>query len=86
MPFRISGLVIQADGKILEAGSLDNGVPGMDVGIPVGGLLMVRFDTDGSLDTSFGQQGAVQVGTEDHPLGPYPLLPAPLQGEGANNT
>jgi uncharacterized delta-60 repeat protein len=83
-PYSTSGLVIQPDGKILLGGSLVNSLAGMDGGLPVGGLLMVRFDTDGKLDTSFGQQGAVLMGTRDDPLGPFSIdLPAPVAGHGA---
>jgi uncharacterized delta-60 repeat protein len=83
-PYSPSGLVIQPDGKILLGGSLVNSLAGMDIGLPVGGLLMVRFDTDGKLDTSFGEQGAVLMGTPDDPLGPFSIdLPSAGAGHGA---
>lgn len=41
----LSGLAIQRDGKLVAAGSSDVGVT------------LVRYNIDGSLDTSFGIQG-----------------------------
>ncbi|EHR72505.1 hypothetical protein BurJ1DRAFT_3700 [Burkholderiales bacterium JOSHI_001] len=48
-----SALVRQADGKLLAAGSAQNGSQY--------NFLVVRFNTDGSLDSSFGTGGAVQI-------------------------
>jgi uncharacterized delta-60 repeat protein len=52
---RLSALTLQADGKIVESGQLDSG------------LFLVRLNADGSLDTSFGQNGAVVTGTDPDP-------------------
>ena len=49
----------------------------------VGGLLMVRFNTNGRLDTSFGLQGSVLFASNADQLGPYSVyLPVPAEGEG----
>ena len=44
------GIALQADGKIVAVGS----APGLD---GLGDLAVARYNGDGSLDTSFGQQG-----------------------------
>jgi uncharacterized delta-60 repeat protein len=54
-------VVIQPDGKIVVAGTVDGvGVSDSDFGV-------ARYNTDGSLDPTFGDQGLVttDVGTED---------------------
>jgi uncharacterized delta-60 repeat protein len=54
---RLSALTLQADGKIVESGQLAGAA----------GLFLVRLNADGSLDTSFGQNGTVATGTPDDP-------------------
>src|SRR5262245_25334602 len=46
------GVVIQADGKIVVAGGAANGATGTD-------FALVRYNPDGSLDSSFGSGGIV---------------------------
>lgn len=48
-----SGVVVQPDGKLVAAGSADSG------GSAGGDFALVRFNSDGSLDTSFGAGGTV---------------------------
>ncbi len=80
-----NSLVIQPDGKILVAG-YGSALPGTISDSPTGGLILVRFDADGSFDPSFGQQGVVYFDTVSAPLGPYtvdrPALPNEYQGLG----
>ncbi|NUQ63012.1 MAG: hypothetical protein HUU20_11010 [Pirellulales bacterium] len=57
----MAGIVIQADGKIVVAGSGFNGATGED-------LLIARYNVDGSLDGSFGDGGKIiadRNGTDD---------------------
>jgi uncharacterized delta-60 repeat protein len=67
----LNGLVVEPDGKILEAGAIASSDPGPNFGPPVGGLLMVHFNADGTMDSSFGQNGVVLFATADAQLGPY---------------
>ncbi len=46
------GVEVQADGKILVAGTVDSNGQGLDFGL-------VRYDANGNLDTSFGTGGKV---------------------------
>jgi uncharacterized delta-60 repeat protein len=59
---QIGGLAIQPDGKFLLAGSSFDDLAGFN-------LAVARFNADGSLDTTFGDDGAFQVdlgsGSED---------------------
>lgn len=48
---RIIGLVLQSDGKIIAAGSTDNGVQA--------DVALARYNSDGTLDTSFDTDGIV---------------------------
>jgi len=48
----LQGISVQADGKILAAGYSKNGAKGND-------FSLVRYNTDGSLDTGFGSNGTV---------------------------
>lgn len=48
------GVAIQADGKIVVAGERQNGTTGSDYDIA-----LVRYKADGSLDSTFGSNGAV---------------------------
>lgn len=48
----LQGIAVQADGKILAAGYSKNGIKGND-------FALVRYNTDGSLDTRFGSNGKV---------------------------
>jgi uncharacterized delta-60 repeat protein len=52
-------LLLQPDGKILLAGSLQRTVNGSQQG----NFLAVRFDTNGSLDPSFGNGGIAEIDT-----------------------
>lgn len=53
------GPIVQPDGKILIAGTVDSGVPnGFD-------MMVVRFNSDGSLDTSFSFDGRTTVSFAD---------------------
>jgi uncharacterized delta-60 repeat protein len=61
----MTGLQVLPDGGILAAGYDEDSQSG---------LLLVRFAADGSLDTNFGQQGAVLLGTAANPLGPLPIV------------
>lgn len=47
-----SAIAVQADGKVVVAGSTDNGANGLD-------FALVRYNADGSLDTTFGTGGKV---------------------------
>ena len=47
-----SAIAVQPDGKIVVAGSTDQGASGLD-------FALVRYNADGSLDTAFGNAGAV---------------------------
>jgi uncharacterized delta-60 repeat protein len=53
-------IALQSDGKIVAAG--DTGVGG-----PNGRLAVVRYDSDGSLDTSFGGDGKATADFTSHP-------------------
>lgn len=56
------GVAVQPDGKIVVAGFASNSVTGKD-------FALVRYNTDGSLDNTFGTNGVVttdvQLGSED---------------------
>jgi uncharacterized delta-60 repeat protein len=54
----LGSLAIQPDGKIVAAVSLSAAGP-----TQIGALVLVRLNTDGTYDSSFGQQGVVQIGT-----------------------
>src|SRR5690554_6918503 len=56
-----SSVVFQADGKILVAGTVNNDGDGSDV-------FITRFNNDGSLDLSWGDQGVVMTSLEPHGL------------------
>jgi uncharacterized delta-60 repeat protein len=58
-------LALQADGKIVAEATLR-----------AGGVVLVRLNTDGTFDSSFGQQGVVQSGTSANPAGPYTVYQA----------
>ncbi len=49
-----AGIQIQSDGKIVADGHISNGLNWFS-------LLMARFDTDGNIDTTFGDQGIVNM-------------------------
>lgn len=70
---RANSLVIQGDGKIVVAGYAFSTVSGND-------LVCVRYNTDGSLDTTFGINGIatfdVQIGSDDK------LTSVDIQGDG----
>ena len=51
----VHNIAIQPDGKIVAAGD------GSIVGLAGGGILVARYNTDGSLDTSFGTDGKVST-------------------------
>jgi uncharacterized delta-60 repeat protein len=63
------GIVVQTDGKIVIAGNAEHALYAADAGVgPVANdadIYLVRFHADGSVDTSFGEQGVVRhdVGT-----------------------
>lgn len=61
-------LVIQSDGKIVVTGSV---LQSNDVWIPI-----VRYNSDGSLDTSFGTNGITIITIEDCAIG-YSLIQQP---------
>jgi uncharacterized delta-60 repeat protein len=63
-------LALQTDGKVVAEATL-GALPGPVDNAPIGGLELVRLNTDGTFDSSFGQQGVVQFGTTANPLGPY---------------
>jgi uncharacterized delta-60 repeat protein len=50
----VSGLALQTDGRIIAAGSLFNQLTGQD-------FAAMRFNSDGSIDTSYGTNGRVVV-------------------------
>jgi uncharacterized delta-60 repeat protein len=81
----LNSVAVAPDGKVVAAGTLSN-LPGTVSGDLVGGLVVVRFDADGSFDASFGQQGVVQFATNTDPIGPYsfyrPALPHEPQALG----
>jgi uncharacterized delta-60 repeat protein len=68
----LTGLAVQQDGKVVVDGYLTD-YPYINPPDPTSGLVVVRFDTDGSVDSSFGNQGVVQIATNTDPLGPYPV-------------
>ncbi len=74
------GLAVQPDGKVVVAGQLQALPFPYSLIDPVypEGLVLVRFNTDGSFDDSFGQQGVAQTGTDSDPLGPLPLYVLPM--------
>lgn len=76
----LSSAAVQSDGKVVVAGYARPVLP--TDSISSDGLVLIRFNTDGSFDNSFGQQGVVLFGTRDNPLGPYtlsrPALPIEL--------
>jgi len=49
-----NGMMLQPDGKIVVVGTVDNGFSDSDMAV-------VRYNGDGSLDTSFGQRGKVII-------------------------
>jgi uncharacterized delta-60 repeat protein len=62
-----SGLAIQTDGKIVVAGSAGAGFIGCDEGYPgAPDFALARYNTDGSLDTSFGAGGQVITSFTDY--------------------
>jgi uncharacterized delta-60 repeat protein len=63
----LTGLAVQPDGKILAVGYVYVGPQAF----MSGGLLLTRFNADGSPDQSFGQQGTVWTGTASEPLGVF---------------
>ncbi len=74
------GLAVQPDGKIVVAGLLQ-ALPfpySFTDSVYPEGLVLVRLNTDGSFDDSFGQQGVAQTGTDSDPLGPLPLYVLPM--------
>jgi uncharacterized delta-60 repeat protein len=74
-------MAVEANGSILEATAMAGYVAGTGVPtVPTGGLLMVRFHPDGSLDSSFGEQGVVQFATNADPIGPYTVSPVAFSG------
>ncbi len=64
-------MVIQADGKIIVAGGLFYH--------PSGNYLLVRFNTDGSIDSSFGFQGAA---TKMVGINSLPIISVAIQQDG----
>lgn len=54
---RASSAVLQSDGKILVAGTVQQHEADLDHGPSPTQLLLMRYNTDGSLDTSFGKAG-----------------------------
>lgn len=67
-----SGVAIQSDGKILVAGSRNDASD-------VAGFTVVRYNADGSMDTSFGTDGAVVVDFGGLPANARKLA---IQGDG----
>jgi uncharacterized delta-60 repeat protein len=62
------GIALQTDGKIVAAGKNDDstGAPGVH-----GSYAVARYNTDGSLDTNFGNSGKVAFHTGDNQSGAY---------------
>ncbi|MFA7279016.1 MAG: delta-60 repeat domain-containing protein, partial [Sterolibacterium sp.] len=58
---KANSIVLQADGKILVAGSLSTYINGVNGG----GFTLARYNTDGSLDTNFGSGGKVTTSFGD---------------------
>ncbi|WP_224368117.1 hypothetical protein [Hyalangium versicolor] len=65
-------VALQTDGKILVAGTADGGASGID-------FALVRYNADGSLDTSFGNGGKVTTAFGNGADSAYALL---LQSDG----
>ncbi len=65
-----NGMVIQSDGKIVVVGSASS------TAVPA----LVRYNTDGSLDTGFGPSGTGKITTPSFPN--YPLQGVALQQDG----
>jgi uncharacterized delta-60 repeat protein len=62
-----SDLAIQADGKIVVAGGAGHAFIGCDEGYPgAPDFALARYNTDGSLDTSFGAGGQVITSFTDY--------------------
>ncbi len=57
----LNGVAIQQDGKIVVAGHFDNGLTGS--GQFDFDILVARFNTDGTADSTFGINGVVKTGT-----------------------
>jgi uncharacterized delta-60 repeat protein len=70
---RVSGFVVQTDGKLVFAGTRDTAV------VPSNNTVWYvnRLNPDGSIDTSFGQGGAVAVDLDGGTGGPYSLALQP---------
>jgi len=52
------GIAVQSDGKIVAVGQASDGLGGTDVAL-------VRYNADGSLDTSFGKQSQASIAAAD---------------------
>jgi uncharacterized delta-60 repeat protein len=65
-----AALALQSDDKIVVAGASG---PNPANGAPTYGFLAARFNTEGTLDTTFGSGGtvSVQMGSQDHSLPPW---------------
>jgi uncharacterized delta-60 repeat protein len=68
----LTKVIVQPDGKLLAEANLD-GMPGTLYHGLIGGVALVRFNVDGTVDGSFGRSGLVEFGTDADPLGPYPI-------------
>ena len=55
----LNSIIIQPDGKLLAAGSVNNRAPTNN------DFALVRYNTDGSLDSSFGTNGIVMTSVSD---------------------
>jgi uncharacterized delta-60 repeat protein len=64
-----TSLAIQSDGKILAAGKVSFG--------PYDGIAVIRYNQNGSLDTTFDTDGVLitQVGTNDHQVNSMTIQP-----------
>ena len=63
---QINGLLLQQDGKILAAGTFDEGTKSA--------FAVTRYNADGSLDKSFGVQGYAVLSALNDPDGLYPTF------------
>ena len=65
-PYSIAGVVVQPDGKIVIAGG-NAGLTNASSSKKGGALELVRYTSNGSLDTSFGSQGKVVTFLSQYP-------------------
>ena len=60
-------IAIQPDGKILAAGVIDSLIPSLFILFSNQDFMLARINSNGTLDSSFGQNGKIRTNFENHP-------------------